>query len=376
MATANERLADGEIGHQVDLQRLSNGVVRRILALLNRTDADLFAQLSAALERLPVESFTVERLEQLLYSVRALNLQAYQAAERELNDVLREFVAYEAGFQRQLFASVIPPQITANLAIATVDAAQVYTAALSRPFQGRLLREWAAGIEASKMTRIRDTVRLGYVEGQTIQQIVQRVRGTRAKKYEDGVIQIDRRDAESVVRTAVSHMAATTRESFYSENSDLVKAVQWHSTLDSRTSPECRVRDGLRYTLGEKPKPIGHMVPWCGKAGCGPGKIHWGCRSTSTPVLKSWRELGLNVDEMSASTRSSMDGQVAADTTYAQWLSKQSATRQDDILGPTRGALLRKGGLTVDRFSNDKGAWLSLDQLRERDSAAFAKAGV
>ena len=97
--TANEVLLDRTIGHQVDLQHYANGVVQRLIATLNRTDADLFAQLTQALERLPAESFTVERLESMLSSVRMLNAHAYQIIDRELTTELRALTAYEAGFQ-------------------------------------------------------------------------------------------------------------------------------------------------------------------------------------------------------------------------------------------------------------------------------------
>ena len=94
------------------------------------------------------------------------------------------------------------------------------------------------------------------------------------------------------------------------------------------------------------------------------------------PVLVSFHELGLNIDEFTPTTRAGMDGQVAADTTYGDWLKRQSAARQDQVLGATRGKLLRDGGMTVDRFANDKGRWLSLDTLRAQDAAAFTKAGL
>lgn len=367
----NAALQDAETGHQVDLQRYANGVVARMAALLNRTDADLFAQMLIALDRLPRESFTVERLEFLLGSVRQLNALAYQQIERELTGELRQLTAYEAGFQLRLFEAVIPAQIQVHVAIAPVAAEQVFAAAYAQPFRGRLLREWAESLGADRAQRMRDTIRIGYVEQQTVQQIVQRVRGTRARGYSDGVIEIDRRNAESVVRTAVSHTAGVTRDRFYSDNEDLIKAVQWVSTLDARTSSECRVRDGLQYTP-ETHKPIGHKVPWLG----GPGRLHWRCRSSSAPITKSWRELGIDMDDMSPSTRASMDGQVPAEMTFAQWLAKQSAARQDDILGPTRGKLMRDGNLTMDRFYNDRGRFLTLAEMAERDAAAFGRAGV
>ena len=46
------------------------------------------------------------------------------------------------------------------------------------------------------------------------------------------------------------------------------------------------------------------------------------------------------------------------------------------MLGPTRGKLFREGGLSMDKFYNDKGRYLDLDELRERDARAFEKAGI
>lgn len=372
MPSVNEKLLDADIGHQVDLQQYANGVVQKMLALLNRTDADLFSQLTDALERMSPESFTVQRLEQLLASVRELNASVYRMLYDELDDELAQLALYEAGFQDALFRSVIPAQVVLQVGIAKVSAEQVYSAAMSRPFQGRLLKEWASSIEAGRMARIRDAVRMGHVENESISEIVKRVRGTKAKGYSDGIIEIDRRHAEAVVRTAISHTAAFTRNRFMDANKDLIKAVVWTSTLDSRTSEPCRLRDGLKYTP-EGHKPIGHKVPWLS----GPGQLHWNCRSTSVPVTKSWAELGgVDIGEFNPMTRAAMDGVVPAETTFADWIKKQSAARQDEVLGPTRGKLMRDGKLTLDRFYNERGRYLTLDELRRRDAAAFEKAGL
>jgi len=71
-----------------------------------------------------------------------------------------------------------------------------------------------------------------------------------------------------------------------------------------------------------------------------------------------------------------MDGQVPVSINYGEWLKAQSAARQDQVLGPTRGKLLRDGNLDVGKFYNDKGKFLTLDELRDRDAASFAKAGL
>ena len=42
----------------------------------------------------------------------------------------------------------------------------------------------------------------------------------------------------------------------------------------------------------------------------------------------------------------------------------------------TRAKLIRDGGMSPDEFYTDKGEWLTLKQLRERDAQVFRKAGI
>lgn len=359
--TTNQTLQDCSIDHEHDLRRFAVGVVQRMIALLNRTDARLMAQLTEAMLQMERDSFTVQRLESLLASVRALNAQAYQQVLTAMQPEMRGLAGVEVTAQHAALAGAVPAEVRIRFPVAGVSQEQVYAAALSRPFQGRLLRDWAANLADSRMALIRNTIRAGYVEGQTTSEIIQRIRGTRALRFKDGILNRGRTELAAVVQTALSHTAQTARQQMTDANADLIKATQWVSTLDNRTSPMCRIRDGLEYTC-DTHKPIGHHIPW----GDGPGRLHFNCRSVSVPVLKSWRELGIPLDDMTPGTRASMDGQVPAQQTYAQWFAKQSAARQDDIMGPVRAKLYRSGKLTFDQFYNDKGRWLTLDQLAAR----------
>ncbi|MEH6483036.1 MULTISPECIES: phage minor head protein [Pseudomonas] len=371
MPTVNEQLQSATIDHQIDLQHLSNAEVRKIIKLLNRADKDLAAQLYAAIEEMEPDRYTNQYMLTVLKSVRELNKQVYESIAETLTTDLSDLVEYEAGYQLKLFNATVPTPVLSRVPLVAVTLPQVRAIAMSRPFQGRLLKEWLTGVEEGRAVLIRDAIRVGMIEGQTTAQIVQRIIGNKSNGYADGLIDRSRRDVETMVRTAVSHVANTARDSFYQANEGLVKGVQWLSTLDSKTSPPCRIRDNLKYTV-DTHKPIGHSVPWL----AGPGRLHFNCRSTSTPILKSWRELGIDADDLDAGTRASMDGQVPADMSYGEWLSKQSAARQDQVLGPTRGRLLRQGGLSPDKFYNDKGRYLSIDELRDKDAAAFDKAGL
>ncbi|MGY2258125.1 hypothetical protein [Pseudomonas sp. SDO55104_S430] len=366
MPTVNQVLEDEQVAHSVSLEKYKVGVVRRIIALLNRSDAELSSALSAALERLPAESFTVERLELLLAEVRAINAQAYAAVAQELQSDLKELAGYEANWQQALFEKTIPEPVQVRFPIASVSAEQAYAAALSRPFQGRLLKDWGTEIAADRMVKVRNAVRTGYLEGKTTDQIIRSIRGTRAAGYADGFLERPRKDLAAVVRTAVSHTAATARQEFNKANEEILKADKWVSTLDNKTSPMCRIRDQLQYTAVTH-KPIGHKVPWLQ----GPGKIHWCCRSTSSPVTKSWRELGIPLDEMTPAQRASMDGQVPGNTTYSEWLNRQSDARKLEVLGPARYQML-KDGKDLEDFYTPTGEWMTLDQMRARDAATFA----
>ncbi len=234
----------------------------------------------------------------------------------------------------------------------------VYAAAMAQPFQGRLLSEWAENLESDRLARIVNAVRRGYLAGDTVETIARSVRGHANKDYRDGALQMSRANAASIAKTAVNHLAATARNSFTSANSDIVKGKQWLSTLDNKTSHDCIIRDLLRYTLDNK--PIGHKIPYLQ----GPGKIHFCCRSTETLIIKSWRELGIDIDEMDEGTRASMDGQVPAKTTYLEWLARQPAQRQDQVLGAERGRLFRAGEIDLADMFTDKGEWISLERLK------------
>lgn len=98
------------------------------------------------------------------------------------------------------------------------------------------------------------------------------------------------------------------------------------------------------------------------------------CRTTVVPVLKA--EYARDIP---GSTRPSKgaDGvaPVNSKTSYPEWLARQPASFQKDVLGRTRYELFSKGKLDIDKFV-DNGRTLTLDQLREREPESFDRAGL
>lgn len=358
MAALPESAADVTVAHQIALIRYANGAVQRLIAILNRAEPQLLAKLSAALDAAP-DSASATYLASILKSVRTLNSQAYEQLQVGLQDEMKTVSGNEANWTHKLYVSAVDD----SASLVRLSAEQAYAAAYSRPFQGRLLKEWASGLDAKRMERIRDTVRMGYLEGETTGQIVSKLRGTRAAGYADGLLEIDRQHAETVIRTALSHTANMARTQFFDANEEILGSIMWVATLDGRTSAPCRLRDHKRYTVTTH-KPIDHSYPWSG----GPGRLHFGCRSAQIALLKGQTKL--------YGTRASKDGQVDANLTYNDWLKKQPAHVQDEVLGPDRAALFRSGGLDVQDFANNKGKAYKLAELQTKDAEAFSRAGL
>jgi SPP1 gp7 family putative phage head morphogenesis protein len=355
MATSPD-LFDATTRHSIYLTRYSSSVVNRMVALINRADPDLMVQITVALERMPRDSFSVERLELLLASFRSLNASLFGEISTELLNEIRQFSAYEAGFQVRMLASAAT-HAGIEVSFASASAEAVYAAALSRPMQGVLLREALAGVEAATAKRVRDAIRIGYVEGEPIAKIVQRIKGTRAAGYADGLLDWSRRDIGSVVRTAVAHTANVARQETYAANDDIVREWLFVATLDSRVTVTCASLSGKRFPIGKGPMP----------------PRHYNCRSSSVPLLAGQKQL--------FGTRASVDysgdrpkgKQIDANVGFSTWLRGQPASVQDEILGSTRGRLFRANKIEVDRFTDSRGNMYTLDELRRRDAALFGE---
>lgn len=355
MPTANELLRDSTLRHSVNLHRLSNGIAARILATLQQAEEELERQL-----RRRLTEWSRTRTEAALAEVRDLLRQTYRAIGMSLRTDLSELAAYESDFQRAMLAragNAVAVGLGSGLTLE-----QLAVIVNSRPFQGRLLRTWAAGLELDAFRRVKGAIRQAMTLGETIDQAIRRIRGTRANKYRDGILAISRRDAEAVARTALAHVAESVSDATYAANADVLRGLKFLATLDSRTTIQwCVPRDGHVYSvIGHRPLDGG--PPWL----AGPGRLHWRCRSTSTPVLKSARELGID----DAGTRSSMTGQVPASLNYREWLKTQPASVQDSVLGKRRGLLFRSGKIESDDLFTVSGRFKSVAELRAFEDAA------
>lgn len=356
---ANERISDLFTRHAIDLQRVDAGQRRAIRRILKDLEGDIVAQLAridpTAVQR---QSARQGRLEKLLEQVRDTIRASYRSASTLLRGELRELADIEATFA----ARAINDGVGFGLVTTDVTRAQLSGLVSGVLVQGSPVAEWWQRQAGDTLQRFTDEMRRGIAEGETNAQLIRRVRGGRQNgEPVRGFMEITRRNAESLVRSATQATAQAAREITYEQNADVLKGIMWMATLDSRTTVGCAARDGLLYEIGTH-APIDHTLPWEG----GPGNRHWGCRSTSAPVTKSFRELGIDADEVPPGTRASMNGQVPQDTTFDGWLERQPKSVQAEVLGEGRAELWRENKLSFRDLLDGNGRELSLAELRAR----------
>jgi hypothetical protein len=290
--SANEALRARGVAHAVYLERYKSSLWKRIAALLDKADADLVAQLQKRAAR---SALTEYRLELLLAAVRDLNAAAMKRFRAALREELRGLAGYELDYQLRALRDAVPPGLETRVEFVAPAARTVYAAAVTKPFQGRLLRDWARGLERSRYEKAAAAIRLSVIEGEPIALTVQRLRGTRARRYQDGVLAVTRREAEAISRTAINHVVTKARDTLFAENDDVVKGVQWVSTLDARTcwSPEAPVlmADGSWRPIGDV--RVGDwVIGGASGAPCRVAAVHSSYESSSVAIYLSGNYIG------------------------------------------------------------------------------------
>ena len=165
----------------------------------------------------------------------------------------------------------------------------------------------------------------------------------------------------TLARTAITETSSFIADETYKLNSDVIRGYQYVATLDSRTSIICARLDGQVFNENttRAPKP----------------PQHFGCRSTTIPIVKSAGELQnvannrlqkRNLSRISTGRRASINGQVPARLTYQEWLTTQPNDVKLTLLGSQkRVTIFNQGNLSLRSFSNREGRLVTIDKLEE-----------
>lgn len=333
----NRDLFDAQIRHQIFLILLAQGLAVRLIDILNGTEEQVAAKIRSAFRgKAKLETVAdVKRVNELLRQIAKARGRAWSEVQDEMLSEILDATKEEPKTLKALLllaglsGIAIPPNATARNIVR------------QRPFMGRTLREWLDKLQADELARIKAQVRMGAVARESGDEIAVRVVGTARARGSDGATETTRRQVTTIATTGVLGAADEMAREFAQDNSGLTNLQELYvAVLDNRTTPICRSLDGKRFAIGVGPHP----------------PLHPNCRSRRVLIFKHAPD--------------------PRPQSYVEWLRRQSAEFQNEILGKARGALFRNNALDLDQFVTPRGRTITLEELATRNARAFRKAGL
>lgn len=249
-----EELALQIAQHQANIQRLGMGWSEIITEQLGSAESELQKTLKALLEN---KNFTPNTL---------ASLKKYREIEKALKKILDESLkqakddigdkAVELAENEEKFARRITKETAgAGVVLQGIGEETLRKIVDNGIFTSRTMEQWFRKLGNDTVNRIMDVVTQGVGSGWTIQNMIDRIRGTKENGYSDGIMETSRREAVNLARTVTSGVANESKLVFYKANPSVVIAIEILGTLDGRICPVCAGLDGARYSpVGPIPK--------------------------------------------------------------------------------------------------------------------------
>jgi len=373
------------------LQRLGTTISKEGEVLLNALVAQIVDDLKRIDPTAPkLKKWQTYRTEELIRTVRARLREAFPAWEKVVRDRLAVVGRSQGEYaQGTLVASLGETAAAGVIRNTPITQARVRTILNTLPFGGageqHLLAEWAAGLEATTYNRIVGQIRAGMTFEEGIPEITRRLRGTSAgfkevggrmvHDFRGGVYKATTRNAEAVVRTAVTFISSKSHLETYRANKGALAGVQYSAALDDRTTALCLSLDGTIWAV-DSPKIV---VPG--------DTTHVNCRSTLVPVpdyekfglepppdgYRKARDLsGLEPADMrkKITTRRGQgllgkQTSVSSRTTAEEWFRRQPAWIQNRQIGKGKAELFRAGEISLKDLVKGDNSIISLRDLLE-----------
>lgn len=256
MPTTPDYLIEVSTRHQIFLEgnktRISNTFASYLVSISKKIEKQLASK--------DLTEFNKSRLEKLLKSVNDDILDDYQKYYKVWKEQIIDLSEYEAGFEVRTLEQVIDTK-----EFTLPSKSQLTQAVMNTPLssiQGitgtESLKTFYDGWSKKTIDSTTKIIRDGFYIGKTTPQIVREIKGTRGAKFKDGQLARGNKELSILTRTAVQHAAVQSREEVWRNNSDIVKEVEWVSTLDGRTSAICRSLDGQKFPIDSGPRPPAH----------------------------------------------------------------------------------------------------------------------
>ena len=375
----SDKVQDLSIIHAINLERLKQDEVVKVLDILD----DLGLSIQKQLEKIDPTgvgpTYRARRLAKLLQNVKATTKAHFSKAKAANSKGLSGVASVSA----KATQNIVNGSLGVSLGAALPSAATLQSLAGKVLIEGDVVSEYWKQQNAQVTGNFLRQMRMGVAGGEGLQSLIQRVRGTKENNFTDGIMNATKKKAETLVRSSVAAVNNEAIIKTYQANEDLFNGYQWMATLDSRTSDICKARSGL--TWDKDFQPVGHGIGWSAPP------AHFNCRSTVIGVLKPWSDLankplpavgaetlkeeltkslmarGLSpalISKAINKTQQSMDGFVAGDINFEDWLKGKTERFQKAILGDQKWELWNTGKIGFVDLVDQKSHPRSLAELQ------------
>ena len=365
--SAQKALLDALSQHQAYLYRASSQSVNDLIKVFDQLSNEQLLKLGELFEDLTDSER--KALQGLNFSSRAKasrNIEEikvtlsewFSSLSTELPAIFEQsaiaLAVYEAGYTVALMGETLK-----------TDGEKIYQQAKKAPFSGGQLVDYLfSDITANLRKKVEYVIRDGFSQGQTNQQIINRIKGRKSLDYKDGLLQSERYVIERQVRTARSHVSNAAYIDVYKALG--YKYVKVVATLDGRTCKYCASVDGKVYHIDDPTRPRFPVHPHnrTTYVGCDKDGNIGGVR----PFVMDERK----VKDIPKEERKHLIGQLDANTSYKEFFEQSDEFFQRTWLGKKKYELYKKGEYSIDKFAdplNKRG--YTLAELKALDTETF-----
>lgn len=368
--TIPDKLLDDAIKNQLYTEQYANGLSKQVQILLTKAQNEIAGVIAKIDPTAPtMTKWKQARLENLNGSISDILDSTFKDISNNVSKELTgmgktQAISTVEKYNKNIGADIFNVTLTPDNVKAIVENTMI---------DGKVIGDWWDNVKETTKTKMAaamaagtQALQVGMVQGESVGELISRIRGT---KTTPGIMSLTKREATALARTSVLQVANAVRQETYKANSDVLDGIQFVATLDARTCPTCRPYDGKQYDMNLN--PVGHNLPWPGTP------MHFNCRCTTVPITKSWAALAgpkspLTPDQQQTlynipvGERSSINGPVAGDTTYQDWLITQPVEEQQSILGQGKWKLWSENKLDVADLLDNTGRELTLKELQAK----------
>ncbi|MFH1623578.1 MAG: phage minor head protein [Pseudomonadota bacterium] len=350
MTDINTQLRNQILRQAHYIRRFENNAIQQVVQPFMEAKAILHARMAQAeLWSGFTREWRMQRLQNMVDEINVVLDAATSSSVANLIGQLNEFAAVQAGLAEGPLADVLG---RVGIVLNRLLAEQIF-ALVEQPMLGELFGDRMLWHNAEAVRAIRGRLAQAVITGEDMATARRELIGLgRQMGGKLGRILVDR--SAMIARTEIQRVSNSVSKAVYDANQDVLKGIQYTSTLDRRTCLVCGSDDGriFLYDSNIADAPILPKHPFC--------------RCCYSPCTRSWKELGINREEFPKETIDNMGGQIPSTVTYHDWLKAQELESPgfvEGIMGKSRYSLWKDGKIQFSEMVKDN-RLLTVEKLK------------